>query len=104
MDKETKDLGEVNKEKDLMAKDVLQMMMKLVIGLVLALLVVIGAFISYAVYKDNQYNEFINSFEYEVTDEYVDQSANDGGDTNFIKGDGNVLDGKSDSADTQNPN
>ena len=25
MDKETKDLGEVNKEKDLMAKDVLQM-------------------------------------------------------------------------------
>lgn len=104
MEKNTKDLVEVNNEKDLMAKDVLQMMMKLVIALVVSLLLVIGAFIGYAVYKDNQYNEFINSFEYEVTDEYVDQSANDGGDTNFIKGDGNVLDGKSDSADTQNPN
>ena len=94
MEKNTKDLGEVNKEKDLMAKDVLQMMMRLVIGLVLALLVVIGAFISYAVYKDYQFTEFINSFE--VESEYVTQDATDGGNANILKGDGDIPNGSSD--------
>lgn len=84
----------MEKEKDLMAKDVLQMMMKLVIGLVLALLVVIGAFISYAVYKDYQFTEFINSFEFES--EYVTQDATDGGNANILKGDGDILNGPSD--------
>lgn len=70
-------------EKDLMAKDVLQMMMKLVIGLVLALLVVIGAFISYAVYNDYQYTEFINSFEFETSETTID-SNQDGQGTNIV--------------------
>lgn len=73
----------MEKEKDLMAKDVLQMMMKLVIGLVLALLVVIGAFISYAVYKDYQYTEFINSFEFETSETTID-SNQDGQGTNIV--------------------
>lgn len=91
-------------EKDLMAKDVLQMMMKLVIGLVLALLVVIGAFISYAVYKDKQYTDFINSFEYDITDEYINQDAADGGDTNLLKGDGNVINGTPENNNTESQN
>ena len=66
-----------------------QMMMKLVIGLVLALLITIGAFISYAVYKDYQFTEFINSFEFES--EYVTQDATDGGKANILKGDGDIL-------------
>ena len=94
MDKDTKDLVEANNERDLMAKDVLQMMMKLVIGLVLALLITIGAFISYAVYKDYQFTEFINSFEFES--EYVTQDATDGGNANILKGDGDILNGSSD--------
>ena len=89
MDKETKDLVEVNNERDLMAKDVLQMMMKLVIGLVLALLVVIGAFISYAVYKDYQFTEFINSFEVEGVETIVD--GGDGGNAGFVGGNGDVV-------------
>ena len=84
----------MEKEKDLMAKDVLQMMMKLVIGLVLALLVTIGAFISYAVYKDYQFTEFINSFE--VESEYVTQDTTDGGNANILKDDGDILNGSSD--------
>lgn len=83
MDKETKDLGEVNKEKDLMAKDVLQMMMKLVIGLVLALLITIGAFIGYAVYKDKQFTDFIDSFEYEMVE--ID-ATQDGQGLNIVGG------------------
>ena len=84
----------MEKEKDLMAKDVLQMMMKLVIGLVLALLVTIGAFISYAVYKDYQYTEFINSFEFEgETVETITQDTTDGGNASYLKGDGDITNG-----------
>lgn len=83
MEKNTKDLVEVNNEKDLMAKDVLQMMMKLVIGLVLALLITIGAFISYAVYKDYQFTEFINSFEVETSETTI-EADQDGQGTNIV--------------------
>ena len=103
MDKETKDLVEVNNEKDLMAKDVLQMMMKLVIALVVSLLLVIGAFIGYAVYKDHQYNEFINSFEFEgeTTETIVD--SGDGGNAGFVGGNSDVVNNGEDSTqDDQN--
>lgn len=83
MEKNTKDLVEINNERDLMAKDVLQMMMKLVIGLVLALLVVIGAFISYAVYKDKQFTDFVDSFEYEMVE--ID-ATQDGQGLNIVGG------------------
>lgn len=68
-------------EKDLMARDVLQMMMKLVVTLVVIIVLVIGAFIGYSIYKDKQYNDFINSFEFETVDINADQ---DGQGTNIV--------------------
>lgn len=73
----------MEKEKDLMAKDVLQMMMKLVIALVVSLLLIIGAFIGYAVYKDKQFTDFVDSFEYEMVE--ID-AAQDGQGVNIVGG------------------
>lgn len=79
-------------EKDLMARDVLQMMMKLVVTLVVILVLIIGAFIGYSIYKDKQYNDFINSFEYETT-ETIKQDTTYGGNANYVDGFGDIVNG-----------
>lgn len=87
-------------EKDLTAKDILQSMIKLVIGLVAALVTIVGVFIGYVVYKDyqhqktvreltTQYSEFINSFEFESADITATQ---DGTGINIVGG-GDVTNG-----------
>lgn len=97
-------------ERDLTARDILQTMTKLVIGLAISLAAAVVIFVGYTMYRDwqynetitritQQYNEFISQFE--VMEESVTQDTTDGGNTNYIKGDGDITNGV---PKDQNPN
>lgn len=98
-------------ERDLMAKDILKTMIRMIVGLVCALLLTVTGFMCYIAYKDNQYNEtikqitaqyneFINSFEFTSDTTDVSQNTTDGGNANYLGGNGDVNNGTTNSKET----